>query len=175
MQRLFNIDKWSKLAQGHVLEFPGEAPRRIRLEVNAPLKVPLYYVDGDGVPTFLALVEGRDTLEFHTTGTCGISADGDCYVFTADGDDVSSVVEAPVIFTKIMERRPRNYEMERMQYEMRANQRRLMEAQSEQLERLIAGRVATLEAELAAARVSRGTGSESESDGDTGRPAEPTT
>lgn len=179
MQRMFNIDKWAHLTQGTRMELPSVKARKVRLEVNTPAETQLYLVphgeDGepDGELVFLALVRGRDTIEFHTTGKVSVLSDGaDCFVYTADGDDISSTIEAPVIFTKIMERRPRNLELERIAHEMQANMLRNQAAQAAELEALYERRFQAREAQLAADAAARSAALEPAPNGD-GEPSDP--
>lgn len=148
MQRVFNVDKWFNLEQGKQIEFPSTRPRRIRLEVNSPGHCQLYAVQEDGDLVFLALFSGRDTIEFVTEGKVGLLADGaDCWLYTADGDDVSSIVEAPVSFTRVMQRRQRNPELERIAAEMRFNTERRLEKQADELAALFERRLAAISAQ----------------------------
>ena len=145
MQRLFNLDKWTALAEGSSLAFVNPRPRTVRLEVNAPVKSALYVADADGEVRFLALVEGRDTIEFNSTGSFNLTVEGaDVHVYTADGDDISAVVLAPRIFTKIAERRRRNPELERIAALMQANMERRLAIQANELRAELARREAAL-------------------------------
>lgn len=177
MQRIFNVDKWVNLPQGSQVEFPSTRPRRIRLEVNAPGDCTLYVVQPDGDLVFLALVRGRDTVEFVTDGKVGLMADGaDCWIYTADGDDVSSVIPDAQSFTRIMERRQRNPELERIAAEMRFNTERRLEKQADELSALFAKRMASVEAQLAASAASRTVQPEPtppEAEGNAPAPADP--
>lgn len=130
MIRIHDIESWRALGGKAKLPLPGTRPRRIRLEVNAPDFVRLHLVDAHGEIRFLALVRGRDTIEFSIATTTAVMADGECYVMTADGDAIHQTVEAPQTFTKIMERRPRNHDLERVLHESQANTRRLLEQQA---------------------------------------------
>lgn len=90
-------------------------------------------------PFFLAAVEaGRDTIEFHVNGKVSLTVTGaGIMVYTADSDDISSVVLDPVIFTKIASRRRRNPELEYIAFQMQRNIERRMEQQNAQLQRLL--------------------------------------
>lgn len=137
MQRLFNIDKWQLLEDGKAVNFGNDAPRRIRLDVNAPDAAKLFYADGDGRITFLARVHGRDRIEFACYGAFSLTADGgDIWFDTVDGEDFSFTIPDAVIITKIAERRARNHEFELMQYKMNQNLERRMQEQRDELERL---------------------------------------
>lgn len=150
MQRLTNIDKWRCVEAGKAMNFENDAVRRIRLDVNAPTEVSLFYATGDGEVYFLARVVGRDVIEFATHGgTFSITVeDGDCWVYTIDGEDVSFSVPDAVVFTKLFERRARNPEVEMMAHAMRENTRRMMEQQANELERVLSRREAAFNARL---------------------------
>lgn len=122
MQRIFNVDKWQRLENERAVNFSKDEPRRVRLDVNAPDPVKLFYSDGNGETMFLARVVGRDVIEFMTTGAFSITADGgDLWFFTVDGEDYSFEIPDAVILTRIAERRPRNIEFELMQYHANRN------------------------------------------------------
>lgn len=139
MQRLYNIKKWSHVAAGGAMNFAGERERKIRLDVNAAGRAALFYVDGNGETTLLGLVEGRDVLEFQTHGGAFAIAveDADAWVFTIDGEDISFSIPEATTFTKLVERRQRNPEVEMMQYMMQRNMNAILENQREQLEQLL--------------------------------------
>lgn len=157
MQRIFNYEKWQELSPDKALQFSNARPRKVVVEVNAPDPAILHLIDADGVSYVLAGVHGRDTIEFWSRGAFSlITDDGSIWVYTADGDDHSSVVDAPVKFTKIAERRRRSPELERIAFEMQANMNRRLEHQANELAKLFAASEATrtvqYEAALAAER-----------------------
>lgn len=82
----------------------------------------------DHVLCFLAYLKGgRERVEFAVEGAFELICEGgNVYVSTADGQDIATRVIAPVIFTKIANRRARNPQLELMQYQMRLNQERFM-------------------------------------------------
>lgn len=138
MQRMYNLDKWSRLEENHVANFESTLPRRVRLDVNAPFPVRLYVHDTEGVSTFLALVHGRDVLEFAVSGEFGVGVEGgDVWLHTIDGEDFSFAIPDAVTFTKLVERRTRNPEVEMMRYQMERNMNAIIENQAVQLERLL--------------------------------------
>lgn len=76
---------------------------------------------------FVGKVDGRDTLEFYVEGAFSLFCEGgDAYVYTADGQSVATHVVAPVVFTRIADRKQRNPNLEMLEYRMRLNQRRMM-------------------------------------------------
>lgn len=94
---------------------------------------------------FLGLCKGRDSLEFAVDGAFDLLVEGGpAYVFSADGQDLATRIVAPMIFTRIANRRQRNPHLEMMQYQMKLNQERL---QAQLLEEM-ARREAALEERL---------------------------
>ena len=150
MQRLTNVDKWFVLEQGKTLNFENVAPRKIRLDVNAEAAARLYYVDTEGQITFLAAVQGRDVVEFYNHGEFGVTAEGaDVWLYTIDGEDISFSIPEAETFTKLVERRTRNPEVEMMQYMMKANMQAMMDAQRGEMARLLDQRDAAARASAA--------------------------
>lgn len=139
MQRIHDVKKWKHVAAGGAMNFSDVRERRVRLDVNSAGPATLYYVDGNGETTLLALVHGRDVVEFQSHGeTFAIAVeDNDIWAYTVDGDDVSFRIDEAVTFTKLVERRARNPEVEMMAYLMRENFRRLQEGQVRELEQLL--------------------------------------
>lgn len=130
MQRIFDVGKWQQCEAGKAVNFSKSEPRKVRLDVNAPDTVKLFYSDGNGEVCFLARVTGRDVIEFFAQGEFAITADGSDFWFaTVDGEDFSFAIPDAVAFTKIAERRPRNPEFELMQWHANRN----MELRMEQL------------------------------------------
>ena len=145
MQRMFNLDKWERLRMGEALDFTNDRPRTVTIEVNAPEKTALYVVQDGGEVFFLALVEGRDTLEFSSSGAFQLTVEGsDCMIYTADGDDISMQAVDDVSFTKIVERRRRNPELEAIAATMSRNLERRMEQQAHEFATLFARRAEAL-------------------------------
>lgn len=132
MLRIRDLTKWLRLNGGSKLDFAAGKPRLIRLEVNAPTETRLDLIDEHGEVFFLALVKGRDTVEFETAGAFSLASDADeVYVYTAEAEIVHSIVEAPESFTRIMQgRRTRNPEMEALIHQMNRNFERQLEKQA---------------------------------------------
>lgn len=152
MQKLYNINKWQCLEAGKVLSFPQTKPRAVRVDVNCPGECEIHYVNGDGETTFLALVRGRDTLDFTTDGKFAITITGnDLWVHTIDGEDLSFEIIDPVIFTRIVARRARSPEMEMMEARMMQNINRRLERQQNELAGNYERRARILEEKHAAA------------------------
>lgn len=147
MQRVFNVDRWTLVEDKQSLEFLNPKPRNVRLEVNSPSEVALWYVDqATGETHFLALVKGRDVVTFGSTGPFEITVNGGfVMIATADGDDVSMKPTAENAYVKIRERRPRNPELEHIAALMQYNMQRNLEMQAHELERTFARRMAAIE------------------------------
>lgn len=143
MQRLYNVDKWQRCPDGQAVNFSRTDARRVRLDVNAPDPVKLFYSDGDGEVVFLGRVVGRDVIEFQCQGEFAVTAEGsDFWFFTVDGEDYSFELPDAVILTKIAERRPRNPEFELMQYHANRNIELRMEQMRRELDSSWARRLA---------------------------------
>lgn len=168
MQRIHNVDKWQRVEDQRAVNFGKSEARRVRLDVNAPDPVKLFYSDGEGEIMFLARVEGRDVLEFFTTGAFAITVDGgDLWFFTVDGEDYSFSIPDAVILTRIAERRPRNPEFELMQYHANRNIEMRLQQMQRDLEEAWARREQAAPAsakELAAESGSKSRGSKSASE-----------
>lgn len=137
MQKLTDIQKWQRVEAGKALAFENPEPRRVRLDVNAPGWARLSYADGNGLITFLALVRGRDVIEFKAYGEFSLVVeDNDCWVYTIDGEEIFHSAPDSESFTKLVERRPRNHEVELMNYLMRENMNRIVQEQTLELEKL---------------------------------------
>lgn len=150
MQKINNFKHWKQLLEGTRIEFTNPKPRQIRLDVNAPNACCLYVLNGDGEAFFLARVEGRDVLDFHCDGPFALTVEGgEVNLYSIDGDDPSQIIEDPVIFTKIMERRRRNPELEQMMHKMQRNLERKLEAQADEVRRLLSYRAQAEEAQPA--------------------------
>lgn len=174
MQRIFNVENWIVIEPGQVLEYPAEKPRLVRLEVNAAAESQLFMLNAANEAFFLALVKGRDTIEFVSSGKFSLSvAENACSVYTVDGSNIAHTVEAPQSFTRVVERRRRNPELEIIAAQMAANMNRILEQQSSEREAVYERRERAREARLAAIEAaSAKSGSEKEpepsgSNGDT--------
>lgn len=123
--RLHNLSKWQKLEPGEGIELLGAHDRKVRVEVNteAPTRFDVVHGDDDDTQvTFLAVVHGMETLEFYAPGGTYLAAtsDGEVWYFTNEGDQTATDREA-VSFTRVMNRRARNPELERMMFKMEQN------------------------------------------------------
>lgn len=141
MQRIGQLIDWRYLEAGKMVEFNAARVRRVRLHVNAPDKTKLYVVKPDGETAFLALVEGLDVVEFVVGGAFSILAEGaGLNWYSQEGSVRHAVVPDPAVFTRIHERRERNYEVLLMERVMRQNMEKRLEKQMAEMERRIAER-----------------------------------
>ena len=137
MQRIQNITDWKCVEHGGALNLKGGVHRRIRLDVNAPGAVVLNYVTGDGEVTFLARVLGRDVIELwagHDEFAIVVDG-GECWFQSVDGEDFSFSIPDAETITRIVTRRPRNHELELMNYTMQQNMERRYAQMREDMER----------------------------------------
>lgn len=135
MQRFYNLDKWQKIGEGEVITFTDTRPRTVRVEVNAPDDTGIFIFEGDSKDgQFLARVCGRDVLEFSPNDKFALVADGECYIYTADGQNWAMAPVDDMSFTRIVERKQRNPELERMMYEMQYNLEKRLAKQAEDFE-----------------------------------------
>lgn len=127
-----NLDKWARLAVGSVLQLPGEKLRRVRVELNCPAatRVDVVEHDREAKVTFLAVVEGHETIEFIAQNLVELvfTSDDDVWYFTPDGDLVATEIPEATSFTKIASRRARNPELELLMFKQQQNIERRMSA-----------------------------------------------
>lgn len=169
MQRIFNIDKWSRIPQGKAMKFAGDRPRKVVLEVNCPVRTQLSLVNESGTH-FLALVEGRDSIEFYVNGAFSIASSGsDCYIYTVDGQGVTFEKLDAASFAVVRERRARNPELEYIARRMQENLERRLAMQADELRKVLERRSAPREPQSAASGVVDGGEPDGASDDD-GKP-----
>lgn len=157
--RLFNLSKWWLLEGGAAYRFDNPKQRVVTLEVNASERCEIYVrqegadpeaeedieagraarvelkASGLDQPQLLGVFEGRETFEFAVEGPFEVQTTVDTWLYSIDGQPSHSVIEDPVIFTRVANRRERNRHLEIIEFKMRENQRRFMEAVGSELER----------------------------------------
>lgn len=141
MINLNDIHQWQRLEDGELFAFPAVRPRPVKLEVNTSGKVALYIELQGKEPAFLALVEGRETVNFVVPGPFSImhrSPEADVYFLTADGARVHRENMDKEAYTQLHERRAVNPEIEFMRYQMEANINKRLAMQQAQFERMLA-------------------------------------
>lgn len=174
--RVFDIHKWATLAPGEVLQLKGDGRRQIRVDVNCP-KPTRWDVVEDGKPVFLAVVFGKETLEFSVGDKVDAMGTPPTLVPWQDPEVVGEPTEVwyftnkpetaesdAVSFTRIDPRPARNRELELIMWKQRRASERMMQRQQQQLD-LMAAELAGLKAnaetgELDAEAPDAGSGSE---------------
>lgn len=126
-QKLMSLSKWRTLEEGELARFDNKKPRTVRIDVNASEFTRLYIGRPNGEAKFLACVSGRDVIEFSVDGAFDITADQVCDFYTVDGTDWSVAAVDDRSFTRIVERRRRNPELEYMMRAMQMNVERRLE------------------------------------------------
>lgn len=122
--RIHNISKWRCLVPGTALNLGGDSARKFRFEVNCVAPTRFDLLDADGARTFLAVVQGLEVLEFSTGAGASLipTTEEEVWYFTNDGDEIATGASAEAVpFTRIMQRKARNRELEFMM--MKAEQR----------------------------------------------------
>lgn len=152
-QFLYNLKKWKRFTEGEVLHYSNPNPRTVRLEINAADTVRLFIADPPGADAeFMAVVYGRDTIEFSADGPFDIVLDGgDCMLYTNDSTDWQVDTVDFQSFTRVVERRVRNPEQELMMFMAHQNMERRLAAQADELAEQFERRLAKRDAENAAA------------------------
>lgn len=135
MIKLNNLDKWQYLGQGEVAHFAKDEPRTVRVDFNAPQACILMISPADDEHSIDVALSGRDVLEFSVNGRFDISASEGLWFYTADSTDWSVENVDHASFTRVVERRTRNVEMEHMMYLAQLNIERRMAAQFAELEK----------------------------------------
>lgn len=141
VQRLFDLTKWTTVEDGQVYWLNGAKVREVRLEINAP-DIARLWIEAEGSERrFLALVEGRDAIEFVARGPVGLSIEGGpIEVYTIDGEDISVRAEDAVSHTKVMQRQRRSPEFDKVAAELRFNMERRLARQADEIRALLAAR-----------------------------------
>lgn len=134
MIRLEEIERMIR-ADGPLV-FDGEKRRLVRLEVNTAGPCHLRLETGQD-ERFLANVNGRETLTFYVTGPAAVRCESkhEVWWWTPELESSAVVVKDPVVFTKVMNRRERNPEIERMARKLQENAERRMARMLAEFER----------------------------------------
>lgn len=175
MQRILSLYDWGLLepGKGVFIRSTVEGLRSVRLRVNAPSPAVLYVKQAD-IPDamFLARVEGLDEIQFNLEGDYELVAvGGEVWLDTLDGSSAHVEPVETASFTRIVERRARNPELEIMERRMAENMERRMALLTNSVTSILAEK----EAELVAARTAANAASPAVSEPDAGQvsPVEP--
>ena len=166
MFNLRSITRYHALGKTPI-KFTNEEPREVRLEVLAEEEERLDVIYR-GKSYFIGHFRGYDVVVFNVDGAFELKASGPVRVWTPELDTLSVVIPEAVSFTRMMQRRQRNPELELMMNKVQATmERRLAQVERdvtlrvsteqrialrEQFEREAAERAATAKAELDEAR-----------------------
>lgn len=145
--QLMDLNKWQKIENGELVRFHREMPRVVRVDVNCPDTCRIYVAQTvDGIQQdaqFLAVVYGRDRIEFAVDGPFDLYADGAPLSFyTVDGADWSMQPVDDTSYTRIVEKRVVNPEVAYMMELMYHNMERRLAEQSVEIERNVTARYA---------------------------------
>lgn len=140
MQRIFNFEDWLKCGPENMFSFgTDDSPERVVvLEVNAEEKCKLFVHDRHGEEHFLALVEGRDEVQFSVGGSWGLHTTGFCNIKTSEAFDHTVDPVDDTTFTTLMERRVRNEDLELMMFLANQNVEKRIAEQAAEFERRLA-------------------------------------
>lgn len=141
--KIGNISRWAKLDPGNVLQFGDEnRSQRLRLEFNTSERTHLVVIDHKERERFLGVIYGHEQVEFTTEGPVTILAttEGEVWWYSRDGETDAMELVHEVPFTKVMQRRARNPELEMMMFKVNQNMERRMQAMQAE----IAARVAAV-------------------------------
>jgi len=127
MKRLNKIEDWAILPKGGIV-LPEHKDRLVRIEVNVAGKATLE-VDTIGGSYLLGQVEGRETIEFRVRGPAEVTAKGDKTWFVcSEATRRDYTLGDGETFTKVVERAPRNPQLELMMAKMNQSVDRRMKA-----------------------------------------------
>lgn len=129
MIRLHDVDRWNVVKPGSFLRMgvPETPMRTIRLELNSPSRTEVTAVfDNDGQPKelFICTLDGFERVEFSGAGvvTMFFAGKGPVWYYTDEGLSMAvPASQGAKSFTKIMNRRARNLELEMMMFKMEQN------------------------------------------------------
>lgn len=127
--KLYDFADWQFVAANEPVKLDIGNGRMVRLEVAVakPCTVVMETNDGALMSVYCAV---RETYEFYAKGYISITAGADLQVYTPEMEDIRSVSD-DVSFTRIIERRERNPEVEAIYHMMYENTRRMMEQQAQ--------------------------------------------
>lgn len=118
--KIGDVHRWRQMPVA--LSFPDPRVKRIRIEFNTSMPTVIHVNDViRNKATFVGLVNGNDFVEFTCEGPVEVLAtsEGEVWFYTRDGDDEGVELHDENSFTKMMRRRTRNPELERILWEQK--------------------------------------------------------
>ena len=141
MMRWYDLASWVALPAGKTIGFDNPKPRTVRLDVQLEEPGVVRVTTGEGV-MMAGYVASNETIEFFASGQYVVGADVDMYVYTSDLEVVHIENEGGEAYTRIVERRQRNPELEAMERRMHENMQRLFAKTQNEREAAVNRRVA---------------------------------
>lgn len=132
VKRIQNLSKWNVLASGEALQLEGDHRRKIRVELNAPMRTRVDVI-AEGLTVFLGVIEGLDVVEFTADGVVQLVFSplneaelSEVWYFTSDGDQYARSTVNPVTFLELpLGGVVRNPQVEMMIFKQQQNNLRL--------------------------------------------------
>lgn len=131
MIKLNTLVDWATLEPGKQIPFRAPAnksgARKVRLNLNCAEPTVLYLQDEFGVRLLTAVPAGLEVVEFSHGGDFAIFGEeehGAVQFLTKEGEPPVMVDVDPQSFTKVLQRKARNPELEAIRYEMLQGQMR---------------------------------------------------
>lgn len=146
--KIGNIQRFTRFPTGTALHLPGEAARRVKLQVNTEYDTRLDVVTDAGEVLFLARVNGLQTVEFVIDGPADVLAtsEGEVWLSTDEGRHITYKSGKPSFVTLDFERTPELTEYEKLmaianlkREQREAEERAIWEARMAELQEKVDG------------------------------------
>lgn len=138
MQRIKRFNRYVSLQANKPLTLGCGKMRTVRMDFLAPEETKVFAKGGDGGAKawqFIAIVKGNETVEIGWHGPLMIKAESPVSIYSSEMEKTEITIENPEIFTRVLNRRKRNPEMERMMFEMQRNIENRVATQLGEIER----------------------------------------
>lgn len=137
--KLNSLSRWASLPSDEAIVFEGSdvGERRVRINFNLEGVTAFFIGDEQGEDFLCTIGPGLETVEFNVSGSFKIYAEkgsGIVHYQSADLEPTHHEIPDPEIFTKLMQRRHRNPELEEMMFKMQMNIERRMSQQADEME-----------------------------------------
>lgn len=154
---LRDIDQWVNIGGSkNLLALTANKKRKVVVDYNVNGDAVLSIQRGGSKPEFLIRVSGQGRFSFMVSGQVKLVSDNvQTFVYSKEMEKTSYTPEDATSFATIMNRRPRNLDMEKIEAKMIQNQNRRLAAMQAHMELL------AREANDATTKVSSGTGATS--------------